>query len=88
MNKLTKVINKRRKNYKPTIGITSKNGNHHKSFNAEVYYIEKAKQEEIKAQKEARKFMMNFIEEEMPDLYKKMSVLTGAIGGLGSWMYY
>lgn len=83
MRKLTKTINRRRKNYKPTIGLTSKDGSYRKSVNATVYYIKLQKKRDAEAKREARKFLMNFLEKEMPGLFGVLN----AFGNLGMWMY-
>lgn len=78
MKKLTKIINKRRKNYKPTIGIEYIDGTR-MSFNAVVYYHYKALEEKERAEAEARKFLMRFVQEACPDIYRFASLL-GSIG--------
>jgi len=84
MRKLTKTINRRRKNYKPTIGLTSKDGSYRKSVNATVYYIKLQKKRDAEAEREARKFLMNFLEEKMPKFFGMLN----AFANLGDWMYY
>lgn len=76
MRKLTKIINKRRKNYKPTIGIDNK------SINADVYYINKKKIEKECEKRKIRKMFNDFMREEFPALFE----LTELIGGMG--MYF
>lgn len=83
MRKLTKIVNRRRKNYKPTIGLTSKDGSYRKSFNATVYYIKLQKKRDAEAERQARKFLMNFLQEKMPEFFGMLNVL----GGMGMWMY-
>ena len=93
MRKLTKIINKRRKNYKPTIGVEFKNG---KRISANLYEWKKYLKEleerkEAAAEAEARKLMVDFINQN-PTLRQHMNRLTSfmaAIGdALGGVMYY
>ena len=93
MRKLTKIINKRRKNYKPTIGVEFENG---KRISANLYVWKKYLQEleerkEAAAEAEARKLMVDFINQN-PTLRQHMNRLTSfmaAIGdALGGVMYY
>jgi len=83
MNKLTKTINKRRKNYKPTIGLLTETGRK-VSINANIFYIEKALQEKLEAERYAKKFVRDFIKEKMPEFDKFINILEG----FGSFMYY
>lgn len=90
MRKLTKIVNRRRKNYKPTIAVIDTRTNKVMSVNATVFYINQEKQrkyeewkKEREAEREARQFLMGFLEKEMPDFFKMLNVF----GNLGSWMY-
>jgi len=83
MKKLTKIIKKRNKNYKPTIGLQTEAGRRI-SFNAELFYIEKALQEKLEAERYAKKFVRDFIKEKMPEFDKFINMLEG----FGSFMYY
>jgi len=76
MRKLTKIINKRRKNYKPTIGINNK------SINADVYYINKKKIEKEREEQEKRRIFNDFMREKFPEIFE----LQELIGGMG--MYF
>ena len=93
MRKLTKIINKRRKNYKPTIGVEFGHG---KRISANLYEWKKYLKEleertEAAAEAEARKLMVDFINQN-PTLRQHMNRLTSfmaAIGdALGGVMYY
>lgn len=77
MRKLTKIVNRRRKNYKPTIGLTSKDGRYHKTVNATVYYIKLEKKIEAEAKRETRKFLENFLREKVPSLAAVMDYFGG-----------
>lgn len=76
MRKLTKIINKRRKNYKPTIGINNK------SINADVYYINKKKIEKERAEREKRRLIHDFMRENFPAIFE----LQELIGGMGMYL--
>jgi len=78
MKKITKIINKRRKNFKPTIGIEYSDGTR-RSFNAVIYYHEKALEEEEQAEAEARRFLMKFVQKACPDIFRFASIL-GSVG--------
>lgn len=80
MRKLTKVIKRRRKNYKPTIGLILEDGSR-VSVNAEVYYIFKRKQAEAEAHRQAKQFFKDFLEKAMPDLF-------GLLNLFDNYMYY
>lgn len=54
MRKLTKIIKKRRKNYKPTTGIVNKNGIR-ESINTEIIKAKKAELRRLKLREEKRK---------------------------------
>ena len=84
MRKLTKTVNRRRKNYKPTIGLTSKDGSYRKSVNATVYYIKLEKKREAEAKREARKFLEDFMRKEMPGF----AAIMDYFGGMGMWYGY
>ena len=93
MRKLTKIINKRRKNYKPTIGVEFGHG---KRISANLYEWKKYLQEleerkEAAARAEADALIRDFINQN-PTLRQHMKRLTSfmaAIGGaLGGAMYY
>ena len=93
MRKLTKIINKRRKNYKPTIGVEFGHG---KRISANLYEWKKYLQEleerkEAAAEAEARKLIVDFINQN-PTLRQHMNRITSfmaAIGGaLGGVLYY
>ena len=75
MRKLTKTINKRRKNYKPTIGLTFKGGR--LSVNATEYYIERDKREVAKAEREIKRKMRSMIREALPNLAFVMDYFGG-----------
>lgn len=87
MKKLTKVIKRKRKLNKPTIGLVTESGRRI-SFNAEIYYIEKAKEAKIEAERQARQFMHKFLQEKCPEMMKKIETLQSILGGFGSFMYY
>lgn len=76
MRKLTKIINKRRKNYKPTIGINNK------SVNADVYYINKKKLEKEREERKMRKIFNDFMRENFPEIFE----LQELIGGMGMYL--
>lgn len=93
MRKLTKIINKRRKNYKPTIGVEFGKG---KRISANLYewkkYLkEKQDREDALAEAEARKLMVDFINQN-PTLRQHMNKLMGFMAAMGSVlggaMYY
>ena len=79
MRTLTKRINKRNKHYKPTIGLEIKSGRR-VSFNAELFYIEKANREKAEAKRYAREFIQNFLNEECPELMHRIGILQHAFG--------
>ena len=83
MRKLTKTVNRRRKNYKPTVGVTGKSGKRY-SINGTKYYIFLENKRKREAEIEARKFMENFIAEKCPQFAKIVDFLK-AMGGM---MYY
>jgi hypothetical protein len=87
MRKLTKTIKRRRKLNKPTIGLVTESGRRI-SFNAEVYYIEKAKEAKLEAERYAKQFMHKFLKEKCPEMMKRIETLQSILGGLGSFMYY
>ena len=76
MRKLTKIINKRRKNYKPTLGINNK------SVNADVYYINKKKLEKEREERKMRKIFNDFMRENFPEIFE----LQELIGGMGMYL--
>ena len=78
MRKLTKIINKRRKNYKPTIGVEFENG---KRISANLYEWKKYLQEledrkEAAAAAEARKFLWDFMQEKCPELVQALGIFS------------
>ena len=83
MRKLTKTINKRRKNYKATIGLTTETGKR-VSFNATVFYIEKERAAKAEAEREAKRLVRNFIRQQMPTLAAVMDYF-GMAGGAYYW---
>lgn len=90
MRKLTKIVNRRRKNYKPTIAVIDTRTNKIMSVNATVFYINQEKQrkyeewkKEREAERVARQFLMGFLEEKMPEFFGMLNVL----GDMGMWMY-
>ena len=83
MRKLTKFINKRRKNYQPTIGLVTEKGKT-VSINAVEFYIALAKERERKAQAETHRLMYQFMREEMPEFCRRLDFM-GSI--CSSWPY-
>lgn len=81
--KLTKEIKRRRKNYKPTIGIILENGKR-ASVNAVIYFDMLRKQEEAELEAEIYQELHNIIREHAPGL----AALEDYLGSMGSWMYY
>ena len=83
MRKLTKTINRRKKNYKATIGLTTETGKR-VSYNAIVFYIEKERAAKAEAKREAERLVRNFIRQQMPALSAVMDYF-GMAGGAFYW---
>ena len=85
MRKLSKIINKRRLKYKPTIGVEFGKGNRLSAnlYEWKKYLQEKEAAEEAAARAVAKKFLWDFLEEKCPDLVRAIGVLSD----LG-YMYY
>lgn len=83
MRKLTKIIKKRRKNYKPTIGITLKNGRR-VSVNAEEYYAAIRAEEKRQAEAEMHRVAHKLIREMLPGV----AVIEDWLAANGAWGYY
>lgn len=83
MKRLTKEIKRRRKIYKPTIGLVNPKTGKRVSVNAVQYYAWKRQQEELEAEKYARDFFMKFMREECPQLVEALNLF----GNVGSYMY-
>lgn len=81
--KLTKIVKKRRKNYKPTIGITLDNGKR-VSVNSVVYWDIIRKEEAERAEAELHQKMHTLIREALPEL----AALEDYLRDMGSWMYF
>ena len=83
MRKLTKIINKRRKNYKATVGLVNEYGKRC-SVNGVLFYMMLRAEEKDRAEREARKFMMKFVQEACPNLVTFMNIL----GSMTNWSSY
>ena len=85
MRKLTKIVKRRHKNYKPTIGGIDIITNKQVSVNAVVFYVEKEKerkyQAEQRAKQEMRKVFMSLVKEKMPNLFSMLNIF-------GDYWYY
>lgn len=81
--KLTKEIKRRRKNYKPTIGIILENGKR-ASVNAVIYFDMLRKQREAELEAEIYQEMHSLIRKHLPGL----AALEDHLISIGSWMYY
>ena len=83
MRKLTKIIKKRRLNYKPTIGITVEDG-WRSSVNSVVYKDVITKREIAKQEAEMHAYAHKLIKEFFPETLE----LLGIASNLESWMYF
>ena len=81
--KLTKIVKKRRLNYKPTIGITLDNGKR-VSVNSVVYWDIIRKEEAAKAEAEMHRVAHKLIREMLPGV----AVLEDWLAANGAWGYY
>jgi len=81
--KLTKIVKKRRLNYKPTIGITLDNGKR-VSVNSVVYWDIIRKEEEAKAEAEMYSVAHKLIREMFPSI----ALIEDMCASMGAWGYF
>lgn len=81
--KLTKIIKKRRLNYKPTIGIILKDGTK-VSVNAVEYYNMVRAEEKAKVEKELHERLHQLMRQVMPGI----ALIEDMCAAAGAWGYY
>lgn len=81
--KLTKIVKKRRLNYKPTIGLTLKSGNR-VSVNAEEYYAAIKAEQKRRVEEEMHKVAHQLIREMLPGV----ALIEDMCSELGAWGCY
>ena len=81
--KLTKIVKKRRLNYKPTIGLTLKSGER-VSVNAVEYYAAVKAEEKRQAEAEMHRVAHKLIREMLPGV----AVLEDWLAANGAWGCY
>ena len=81
--KLTKIVKRRRKNYKPTIGLTLENGRRI-SVNAVLYYEAIRKEQERRAEEEMHRIAHKLIREMLPGV----ALIEDMCAAAGAWGYY
>ena len=89
MRKLTKIIKKRRKVYKPTTGIVNKNGIR-ESINTEIIKAQRAELRRLKIREEKRKIQAEIhqiMRETLPGVAALEDALTEVLGVSPFGMY-
>ena len=85
MRKLTKIIKKRNKVYKPTIGIENKFGTKF-SVNANTFYIELQKKREREFEAKIRRMFMKKLSEVAPNFVSMINYFGSSY--LNNWSMY